>query len=501
MFRRGLKAPHRGDDQTRTYRHRPRSRSRAARTWQAAAVATVAVVFGITASIASAANTNIVRQGEAPEKPPAHNFYFKTIQAAVNASKNGDWVLIEPGVYTEEVKVTSAQEGIHIRGLNRNTVILDGQNKPAPAGSNGIEIFKTNNVSVENLTVRNFDRAELNGPNGNEIWWNGGEEGVIGARGWTGKYLTAYDTGLNGGYGIFAHSEAHGEWQNIYASGFNDSGMYIGACRECEAKVNNAVMEDSALGYSGSNAGGKLVIEHSIFRNNSAGIAPNSENPGDAPPPQDGACNSGKNTSPTPTFTSTNIARCTIFKNNIVENNNNLETPANESAARSPWGVGVLLPGTYADLVENNLIKNNKNVGVFGFEYPNPFPPNQETIFFQFAGNKIQSDKFKGNGTSGAEFAGDVTLEGGAFGQMLSTNNCLSGNVFTAATHPANIEKTWGCQNHTTPNPEEFGVIEYILLLQGESFARTSVPQAAPPPQPTMPNACGGVPNGPMPCK
>jgi hypothetical protein len=460
------------------------------------------VAFGAFAGAAGAANTNIVSQGTPPEKPPDHNFYFKTIQAAVNASKNGDWVLIEPGVYTEEVKVTAAQSGIHIRGLNRNTVILDGQSMPAPEGSNGIEIFKANNVSVENLTVRNFDRATPDGPNGNEIWWNGGDgSGVIGATGWTGKYLTAYDTGFNGGYGIFTSNETKGSWENIYASGFNDSGMYLGACRECNAKINHAVMEDSALGYSGSNSGGKLVIENSIIRNNSAGLAPNSENPGDPPPPQDGACNSGQNTNPTPTFTSTGIPHCTIFKNNVVESNNNLTTPVNESTARSPWGIGVELPGVYADMVQNNVIKNNVNVGVFGFEFPNPFPPGPETIYFQFAGNKIQGNKFTGNGTSGAEFAGDVTLEGGAFGQQESTNNCLEGNKFTAPTHPANIQKTWGCQNHTTPNPEEFGVIGYILQLQAESAARTSVPQPAPPDQPTMNDPCGGVPNGPLPCK
>ena len=167
-------------------------------------------------------------------------------------------MLIEPGVYYEEVKVTSAQSGIWIRGMNRNTVIIDGQHKVA----NGIEIFKASNVLVENLTVRNFDF----GPScpdeqcGNEIWWNGGaDSGKIGAHGWWGNYLTAYDTGLTGGYGIFTNNETEGSWSNIYASGFADSGIYIGACQECNARVTGATMENNALGYSGSNSGGKLV--------------------------------------------------------------------------------------------------------------------------------------------------------------------------------------------------------------------------------------------------
>ena len=75
----------------------------------------------------------------------------------------------------------------------------------------------------------------------------------------------------------------------------------------------------------------------------------------------------------------------------------------------------------------------------------------------------------------------------------------MSGNSFAAATHPANIETTWGCQNSTTPNPENgFGAVEYLLLLQAESEARTETPQPAPPAQPTMPNPCQGVPYNPL---
>ena len=133
-------------------RYRPRSRGKLAGAWHATAIAMVVVALGATAS-AAAANVNIVRQGEPPAKVPPGTTYFKTIQGAVNASTSGDYVLIEPGTYYEAVKVTSAQSGIWIRGMNRNSVLLDGQSKPG----NGIEIYKANNVWVDNLTVRNFD--------------------------------------------------------------------------------------------------------------------------------------------------------------------------------------------------------------------------------------------------------------------------------------------------------------------------------------------------------
>ncbi|HEV3283999.1 MAG TPA: hypothetical protein VG010_07320 [Solirubrobacteraceae bacterium] len=465
-----------------------------------------AAAFVVIASAASAARVNVVSQGAAPSELPPKVFYFKTIQAAVNSSKSGDYVLIAPGVYDEEVKVTHEHSGIFIRGMDRNAVIIDGQHKPLPGGSNGIEVFKANNVWIENLTVRNFDRATPEGPNGNEIWWNGGgDTGKIGAHGWYGRYLTAYDTGLNGGYGIFTGNEITGEWDQIYASGFNDSGMYIGACPECKAVVNHATMENNALGYSGSNAGGELIIENSKFKNNSAGIAPNSENPGDAPPPQNGACGPKRpykqGHKQLPKFTSTEIERCTIIRNNIVEENNNLAAPDNPSTEKSPWGAGIELPGDYADLVESNTIKNNVNNGVLAFEYPNPFPPTNKTIFFQVAANKVAGNTFSGNGTSGGKFAGDVLLAGGLFGEQASTNNCFSGNTFTAATYPAEIEKTWGCQNKTTPNPNVgFAAVEYLIELQEASKTRTPVGQAAPPAQPTMANPCEGVPHKPPVC-
>ncbi len=485
-------------------RGRYRTGSRRVRRGLRAATAALfaAIAFGALAGTAWASkNVNIVRQSGPPAgEIPANTHYYTTIQAAVNASTSGDWVLIEPGVYDEEIWVEPAQHGIHIRGMDRNAVILDGQHKPAPEGSNGIEIYKASHVSVENLTVRNFDKTSLNGPNGNEIWFNGGSGSEkIGMRRWTGRYLTAYDDGLNGGYGIFTDNARMGSYEHIYASGFDDSGLYIGACRECEARVFDAVMENNALGYSGSNAGGRLVIEHSVFSHNTSGIAPNSENPGDGPPPQDGACNSGKNRKPTPTFESTEIARCTIIRDNVVEANDNLSAPANNSAAAAPWGVGIELPGTYADLVEHNTIKENPTVGVFGFEYPNPFPPTEQTIYFQLAGNRISENTFVGNGSSGGAYAGDVTLQGGLFGTRTSTNNCVSGNSFTAATFPAKIEGEWGCQNKTTPNPNNgFGAVEYILQLQAESEARKAVGQPVPPPQPTMPNPCQEVPYNPL---
>lgn len=468
---------------------------------RALAVVPLAVVAALVVLTGTAAaRVLIVTQGEIPIHPPKKVQYFHTIQAAVNATKHGDYVLIEPGIYDEAVKVTKPHSRIWIRGMNRNTVIVDGQHK----GGNGIEIYRTNEVWVENLTVRNFELTPSCGDEacGNEIWWNGGAgKGKIGAHGWHGSYLTAYDTGMDGGYGIFTGNETEGSWENIYSSGMSDSGMYLGACGECKARISKATMEDDAVGYSGSNSGGELIIEQSVFRDNRAGIVPNSENPGDPPPPSNGACNPAppytKHHKELPTFASTDIQHCTKYRDNLVEDNNNLTAPVNNSTARAPWGVGVEFPGVYADEVEGNTIKGNYNDGFLGFEYPNPYPPQEDTIFFGFSGNRIADNTFEENGGAGGPFSRDIMLQGGLFAE--STNNCAIGNSTPDGTQPEDLEGAWSCNHTTTPNPNGGPeALEDIVRLSLESEAVPGEPQPAPGPQETMPDPCAGVPSNPL---
>jgi hypothetical protein len=446
----------------------------------------VAVLSVLTAATSSRAAVQVVTT-QAVAYP-----HFVTIQAAVNAAATGDWVLIDAGVYPEAVYVTTPN--LHLRGVDRNAVIVDGKHQVG----NGIEVWKANGVSVENLTVRNFDRPSLDGEDGNQIWWNGGDgSGKIGITGWLGRYLTTYSDGLLSGYGIFMSNAVQGRLDQVYASGFNDSGLYLGACRDCRARIRNALVENNALGYSGTNSGGHVIIEKSVFRNNSNGIGPNSLNNDDRPPPQDGACDAGANSSATPAFVSTRIRRCTIIRKNVVENNGNFSTPANSTTASIPWGNGIILIGTYADLVKGNTIRDNPSTGLMGIENPDPFPPTPATVYFQLSGNQIVGNTFASNGNTGTDPSStDVTLAGGIFGAMKSVNNCVSANRLTTSS-PANIQGTWSCRNRTTPNPGS-AALGYILALQAASQARTSMPQPVPPAQKTMPNPCGGVPKNPL---
>ena len=117
-------------------------------------------------------------------------------------------------------------------------------------------------------------------------------------------------------YGIFvSNARGPGVIEESYASNMADSSYYIGACQQvCHATMNHDTGTNSNLGYSGTNAGGPLVIKDSVFSRNRAGIVPNSLNNDDAPPPQTGAC-PGTTTS------------CMIIEHNILKNNNNANAP------------------------------------------------------------------------------------------------------------------------------------------------------------------------------
>ena len=417
--------------------------------------------------------------------------HYTSIQAAVDAASPGDWILVDVGVYSEAVKIT--KPNLHVRGMDRNKVVIDGKHQVG----DGLVVLETDDVTLENLTVRDFDRPDRDGQHGNQIWWNGGDgSGMIGLHGFWGNYLTAFSTGLLGGYGIFISNSEKGALDQVYASGFNDSGLYLGACRDCQATISHALVENNALGYSGTNSGGHIVVQDSTFQHNSSGVGPNSLNNDDQPPPQDGACDAGQNSSPTPTFSSTKIDRCTIFKNNVVANNDNFTAPANSTTASIPWGNGFILIGTYADEVDNNEITGNPSAGILGLENPDPFPATAKTIYFQLSGNKITNNKFSKNATNPDPNAADIVLVGGVFGTMQSVNNCASGNTLTS-TNPAMLEGAWGCDKDTTPNPGGAG-LNYILTLQSSSQARQSVAQPAPPAQPSMPSPCKGVPSNPL---
>ena len=307
---------------------------------------------------------------------------YSTIQAAVNAAVPGDLVSIGPssnpdGAYHESVRVKTP--GITIRGRDRNKVILDGQYKL----DDGFEVL-ADNVVIENMTARHFE--------GNGFYWTG-------VKGYRGSYLTAYN---NGDYGIYSYSATDGQFDNSLAAGHPDSGFYIGACHPCNALITNVISEDNALGFSGTNAGGNLIISNSIWRNNMSGIDPNTLD-SEPNPPQDGD---------------------TII-NNLVENNNNFDAPA-KVLEYPAIGNGIVLGGGNNNLVAGNRISGHKYYGILVIS-------NIDKNFWQPSGNSVKSNVITNSGVA------DLALA-----SLSAGNNCFSGNK-VSRTVPPFLQITHAC--------------------------------------------------------
>jgi hypothetical protein len=407
---------------------------------------------------------------------------YRSLQSAVNAAHPGDWILVGPGDH--KTKSTRAPKGakdtpagvlvttpdVYIRGMNRSKTIIDGtvsgppcsthtrdqdfgpkSSNGGPLGRNGIMVWKSSRDWVQNLTVCNFlGPGNSSGDTGNEIWWNdGADSGKLGpGRGYLGSYMTTTSTYYHGEgsaaqYGIFSSNWRGGTWNVGYASNFNDSGLYIGACRQaCDQVVNHVWAEYDALGYSGSNSGGRLIIKNSQFDHNEDGFDTNSQN-GDNPPPQNGDCPNRK-TSPI-----THTRSCWVFMHNYVHDNNNPNVPTAGYAAAGPVGTGMSISGGRNDTVMDNVFKNNMAWGNIFVPFPDSGPPctggtNLPNLcLYDESGDAMINNRYANNGGFGNPTNGDyaaVNLEPGV-------TDCFRGNKKTngkpATASPADAESAY----------------------------------------------------------
>jgi hypothetical protein len=399
------------------------------------------------------------------------------------------YVLLGPGDYkTVPTAIAPAPPGqdpagvlidadnVWLVGMDRNSVVVDGTKAGPPCsdetkdqvfgpadapseGLNGIMIYKASGTWVENLTVCNFlNGTGGDGGAGNQIWWNGGaNSGLVfqdEGGGYHGEYLTATstyypganpDTGMSrdlaasaedvaASYGIFSSNWDGGSWDQDYASNFNDSGFYIGACQnECNQTVDHAWAEYNALGYSGSNSGGILLIEHSVFDHNEDGFDTNSQN-GDNPPPQNGACPPGEKPPVAGAET------CWVFYKNVSSDNNDPNVPTYGSAAAAPVGTGISIAGGRNDTVLDSTFSGNGAWGTILVPYPDSGPPcsggtqvlpgspstplSEEVCLFDEYGDAVIGNHYEDNGFFGNSTNGDIAatnLEPGP-------TDCFSGN-------------------------------------------------------------------------
>ncbi len=544
----------------------------------------VLLVLGAVLSMTAMAGAKVLRVGTYR----GIRGQFTTIQAAVKAARPGDWILIAPGDYKTRRGSITAPKGhpqfpagvlittrdLQIRGMNRNTVIVDGtrpgsarcsratsaQNfgarssgsvggysraaypdtadtrsayprsaaAAAATGENGLMVYKAPNVSIENLTACNFLGGSADA--GNQIWWNGGaNSGRVGGHGFYGAYLTTTSTYLKSQtaageasaatYGVFSSNWSGGTWDQIYASNFNDSGFYIGACQQvCDQTLNHGWAQYSALGYSGTNSGGRLLIENSQFDHNEDGFDTNSQN-ADEPAPQNGACPAGVK----PPVKGAHS--CWVFYRNYVHDNNNPNVPAAGSAAAGPVGTGMSIAGGRNDTIMGNRFSNNDAWGFIFVPYLDSGQPcdggtlgvlGAGSCLWDDYGDALIGNTFSHNGAYGHPSNGDlaqVNLQTDPATNCYSANHQPGGGAIQTAGAAALQTLHPVCDGSSVKAGSSDSQFLGEVLCDSQTELSPGTPASCPSGQyprvtkivmhalprnlKTMPNVCAGVPANP----
>jgi hypothetical protein len=354
---------------------------------------------------------------------------YTTIQSAVDKARTGDLILISPGTYSESVRIV--QDNLVIRGLERNTVVIDGGDEL----SNGFEV-SGNSVAIENLTVKSFRQngiifsGALRGPVSNEGVYGTDDNTLDGYRV---SYVTSFNNGL---YGVYAFASKNGIIEHSYVSGHPDSGIYVGQCRPCNVVIRSTTAENNAIGYYGTNASSNVWVVESVFRENRLGITPNSQK-AEMLSPQRGA----------------------TIAANLVENNDNPNAP---EIPQGFFGGGIVIGGGTANLVARNVVRGHAWAGIVIMPLNDLIPMD----------NEIHGNVSQANGT-------DLLFVGRPEDSL---KNCFSENVFVIST-PADIEQKMSCVSEATlRNPTTYS--------QPDGPPGPSYRDVAPPSkQVSMPNA------------
>jgi parallel beta-helix repeat protein len=324
-----------------------------------------------------------------------------SIQAAVDAARPGDTIVVPPGRYHESVSIQKSR--ITVKGSRG--AVLDasgfavgiraatgpgGPGCPAPTLSDiRIDGLRIENASFTGVLLRGVDRFAVQ-----DGLYTGNEE-----------------------YAIFPICSQNGTIDGNDVEGTDDAAIYVGNSHDVVVEGNHAT--DSTVGIEIENSTGIVVRGNSAIGNTSGIVT--FVLPGLAVP----------------------VTENVLIEHNVVMHNNrpNRLLPSEDVVGLIPAGTGILTVGADRVTVRDNRVVGNDSGGIALIALPIPNPDPRVDPFPD--NNQVAGNVALANGRSPdllrSPFPGaDLIYDGSGRG------TCFADNVF-ATSVPTALESLFGC--------------------------------------------------------
>jgi parallel beta-helix repeat protein len=265
-----------------------------------------------------------------------------TIQAAVDLASPGDTIVVEPGVYAEPgvpcpenatltCAVAISKDDIQLIGLTGGgPVVLQS----VATEDVGIAVARTGNPGCLSNGSERIHGSLISG-----ITVTGfPADGVVlfCVDDWQVSQVTAVDDAT---YGIFPSHSGPGRIDHSFASGANDTGIYVGESHDVRIDHNTSVGNVSGFEIENS---ARVRADHNAAAGNTAGIL----------------------SFTLPFLDLKTNADNQIDHNSVHDNNKPNTCPPGDDVCTLPVGTGILLVAAQANQVENNMVTGNNSLGI-----------------------------------------------------------------------------------------------------------------------------------------
>jgi len=240
----------------------------------------------------------------------------ESIQAAIGRAQPGDTVQVMPGTYRETTYID--KDDITLLGVIQggSWPTLDGEGQ-----RNDAVLYSGNGIRVENLKVIGYK--------GNAIMGQAGNNFVI-------RHNWIANTGV---YGIFPELGQNGLVEHNILTGIEDAAIYIGMCDNVHVAHNEVYGNVAGIEVENSR---HVIVENNVATDNAGGIL-------------------AFITPGLPIKTTFDV----IIRNNFIVANNHRNFAAVGSIVSGvPPGTGVIIMAADDVIIENNVIRGNRNAGL-----------------------------------------------------------------------------------------------------------------------------------------